>query len=124
MAVFPKVVALNFVLTFFLLNHANASEEIPAGDISLKDVPLFVEKARCIACHGLEEFRVGPPWKAISAMYSGRDRSAESLINYLAYKIRYGGAGVWGVTPMIEYEGITQEQAKIIAEWILRLEKK
>lgn len=123
MSIFTKIISTTFISIVFIANNVNASEEIPEGKIELDDVPVFIEKARCIACHGMEELRVGPPWMAISAMYSNQNKSKDSIINYMAYKIRYGGAGVWGVTPMIEYERITQDQAKVISEWILNLQK-
>lgn len=113
-------ILITFITLYFISIAAYSSEEIPKNDISLSDVPEFLDNARCIACHGMEEMRVGPPWNAISALYS--TKSEEQSVDYLSHKIRFGGGGVWGITPMIKYKDISTQQAETIARWILNLQ--
>ena len=94
-----------------------AASSIDDQDISLEQVPKFLDDARCIACHGAQEMRIGPPWLAIGARYQGADSVEKER---LAAKIRHGGAGNWGIVPMNSNTKVTPQQAAIIVEWLLQ----
>ncbi|MCF7202593.1 c-type cytochrome [Pseudomonas oligotrophica] len=74
---------------------------------------LYKSKA-CAACHAIDSKLVGPAYKDVAAKYAGQDGAAEML----AGKIKNGSQGVWGPIPMPP-NGVTDEEAKILAEWIL-----
>ncbi len=74
---------------------------------------LYKSKA-CAACHAIDSKLVGPSYKDVAAKYAGQDGAAEML----AGKIKNGSQGVWGPIPMPP-NGVTDEEAKILAEWIL-----
>lgn len=70
----------------------------------------------CNACHAPVEFRIGPPYQAVGVRWSN---DPEGRVQILAAKIRYGGAGAWGMVPMISNPKITPEEAEAISRWIL-----
>jgi len=85
------------------------------------DGPELVQQLRCYGCHALEETLLGPSYQAISRLHAGRK---DIMVDILAEKIIFGGAGNWGVVPMVPNEHVTPEQARTIARWILNLETK
>ncbi|WP_313305146.1 c-type cytochrome [Stutzerimonas balearica] len=74
---------------------------------------LYKSKA-CVACHAIDSKLVGPAYKEVAAMYAGQDGAVEML----AGKIKNGSQGVWGPVPMPP-NAVTEEEAKILAEWVL-----
>src|SRR5256885_12295191 len=52
----------------------------------------LVEGNDCLRCHGLVRHYVGPSFQQIAERYRAREDAAD----YLARKIREGGAGEWG----------------------------
>lgn len=77
----------------------------------------FFNAKGCNACHGVDDARIGPPFRVVAARYS---RSPEALDN-LGRKIRFGGAGSWGLVPMISYPNLSAEEIQAITRWILSL---
>lgn len=76
----------------------------------------------CNACHGAEEQRIGPSYQVVAMRYSGEYATdAVGLIEKLATKVRYGGAGAWGSVPMVSNPAISQAEAEAISRWILSL---
>ncbi|NPB06667.1 MAG: c-type cytochrome [Aquificae bacterium] len=91
--------------------------------------PLVKEKG-CISCHDLEASKAGPPFKVIAKEYKGKENAVETL----AKSIRSGSMMKWqglaekyGINITMAYmpaqHGVSEEEAKKIAEWILSLEK-
>jgi cytochrome c len=72
----------------------------------------------CNACHGVDEQRIGPAFTAVSARYHD---GAASKTDWLAEKIRWGGAGSWGQVPMISNRAVSPDEAHAMARWILGL---
>lgn len=70
----------------------------------------------CNSCHAASEYRIGPPYEAVGVRWAGQP---EGRVQILAAKIRYGGAGAWGMVPMISNPKITPEEAEAISRWIL-----
>ncbi len=68
----------------------------------------------CTACHGMTTKIIGPGFNEIAIKYQGRaDAHA-----YLAKKIKEGGQGVWGATPMPP-QALKEHDAGEIARWIV-----
>jgi len=83
-----------------------------------QDDGLALARARqCLACHQIDQKRVGPSFLLIRARFLG-DLAA---IPYLAQSIRQGGRGRWGVVPMPSQPQVNQAEAEKLAQWILRL---
>lgn len=73
-------------------------------------------KARnCMACHAAARKLVGPSYKDVAARYAGDGSAADRL----AGKIMHGSAGTWGAVPMPANPGVSEADAKRLAEWIL-----
>ena len=73
----------------------------------------------CFTCHRIDEKNIGPAWRDVAAKYAGQD----TAVKYLAHKIIYGGAGVWGQVPMAAHPTFTQEEAESVAKYVLLLKK-
>ena len=73
---------------------------------------------RCYACHEMDAVLLGPPFRAIAARHA---LQRDVMINVLAQKIVHGGAGNWGVVPMVPNEHVSLSEARTISEWILSL---
>ena len=98
------------------VNTAAAGTAAPAKPASeFAGIRELTNKAACLACHGLDKKLVGPGFNEIAAKYKGQDK-AES---YLAGKIKAGGQGVWGPTPMPP-SAVNEAEATRLAQWILK----
>jgi cytochrome c len=68
----------------------------------------------CTACHGVKNKIVGPGFNEIAAKHQGK----ADIESYLTDKIKSGGSGVYGATPMPPQPQLKDEDAKAIAKWI------
>jgi cytochrome c len=75
-----------------------------------KAVIALLNKYSCTACHGIDKKVVGPGFNEVAKKHAGK-------VDYLAGKIKAGGAGVWGPIPMPP-QTLPEADAKKIAEWI------
>jgi cytochrome c len=75
-----------------------------------KAVLALVQKHSCTACHAMDKKLVGPGFQEIAKKHAGKT-------DYLAGKIKAGGAGVWGAIPM-PAQALNEADAKVIAAWI------
>lgn len=79
----------------------------------------IIKKARCVACHAIDQKRVGPAYKDVAAKYKGQADAPAML----TAKVRNGGTGVWGQIPMPPNgtDKISDADLKAAVEWILKL---
>jgi cytochrome c len=75
----------------------------------------LMKRQACTACHGINNRIVGPGFNEVVAKHGSRV-DAET---YLTAKIKEGGVGVWGQVPMPAQPGLKDDEAKILAKWIL-----
>jgi cytochrome c len=87
-----------------MVGTAQASQELAQG-------------SGCMNCHMLDKKMVGPGLKDIAAKYKGDAGAATKL----AEKITKGSNGVWGPIPMPPNAGVSEANAKTLAQWILSL---
>jgi cytochrome c len=93
---------------------------IPASAIADElDGEALLNEKRCVACHDVSRNLLGPPYTAIAARHAARK---ETMIEVLAQKIIAGGAGNWGVVPMVPNEHVSLEEARAMSRWILDLQ--
>ncbi|QNP48510.1 c-type cytochrome [Diaphorobacter aerolatus] len=71
----------------------------------------ILEKNGCVACHGMEQKIVGPGFREIASKHAGQT-------DYLLGKIKNGGTGVWGNIPMPPQPGLSDDEAKSLANWL------
>nr|BAF34120.1 sulfite oxidase [Hydrogenophilus thermoluteolus] len=69
----------------------------------------------CTACHGIDKKIVGPAYKDVATKYAGKP----DAVDYLAQKIKNGGAGVWGNVPMPPHPALSEEELRSLAQWIV-----
>lgn len=93
-----------------------AAADDDAGD--LDGAALVIEK-RCVACHHDTQMLLGPPYRTIAARHAAQK---DIMLEVLAQKIILGGAGNWGVVPMVPNDHVTPDEARAIARWILDLQ--
>ena len=79
----------------------------------------IIKKARCVACHAVDQKRIGPAYKEVAAKYKGQ----ADAVAVLSAKVRAGGSGVWGQIPMTPNgpDKISDADLKTAIEWILKL---
>ena len=98
-----KAAAIGLVASgLFAAGSAFASEEL-------------FKKSNCMACHAIDQKRLGPSMKEVAVKYTGDGSAAEML----AKKIRAGGAGNWGEMPMPPQQQVSEADAKTLSEFIL-----
>lgn len=99
-------------------------EDKPADITQTKEYQEGVEAiARtpiCATCHLIEEKNVGPAWREVGNKYGGQD----TAFAYLVDKVRNGGSGVWGTTPMPANTAVPKEDIEKIVRYILLLKNK
>jgi cytochrome c len=72
-------------------------------------------KYTCSACHSADKKVVGPAWKDVATKYRG---DAEAT-GRLETKVRVGGSGIWGATPMPGYPTVPDADVKTLVAWVL-----
>lgn len=87
------------------------------ADAQLAAGKALVEGNDCLRCHGMVRHYVGPSFQQIAGRYRGREDAAD----YLARKIREGGAGEWGRAIMPRHPHIDTAQSLQMAAWLLSL---
>jgi cytochrome c len=102
-------------LTALTLLFAHAST-LQADEL---DGETLATEKRCVACHDLDRNLLGPSYEAIAARHSA---NREVMVEVLAQKIIIGGAGNWGIVPMVPNEHVTLDEARAISRWILNLQ--
>jgi len=109
---FREVVAAGLLLACVVLGAGvTASAQAPDGEA-------LAGTKRCYACHDTDNVLLGPSYRAIAARHA-RERNV--MTEVLAQKIIHGGAGNWGVVPMVPNEHVSLSEARAISEWILGL---
>ncbi len=101
-----RAVLIGMVAASALLLAANAQAD---ADLA--------KNSGCLNCHTVDTKLVGPSLKEIAAKYAGEDGASD----YLADKIKNGSNGVWGPVPMPPNAMVSDENAKVLADFILSL---
>lgn len=71
----------------------------------------------CMGCHAIDKKMVGPSYKEVATKYKGQGDAEAKL----AKKVKEGGTGVWGQTPMPPNSAVKDDDIKSIVKWILSL---
>ncbi len=109
---FRRILVARLLLGCVALGGAvTASAQAPDGEV-------LAGAKRCYACHDMDKVLLGPPFRAIAARHA---RERDVMTNVLVQKIIHGGAGNWGVVPMVPNEHVSFSEARAISEWILSL---
>lgn len=111
---------MNKQLQTILLPLFAAALFIATSPAQAADGEAIVKKARCVACHAVDQKRVGPAYKDVAAKYKGNAKAPAQLFD----KVRHGGSGNWGEVPMLAHpaDKISDDDLKAAIAWILALE--
>ena len=97
-----------------------ASTEAPAAGhqpAAASDGLARMRKSDCLACHGVEQASIGPAYVQVAQRYAGR----ADAVQHLMTKIVAGGGGVWGERVMPPHPGLSAEDTRAMASYILSL---
>jgi len=94
-----------------------ASFTAASGPLFAADAQELLKEKACLSCHTVDKKLVGPAYKDVAAKYRSR-KDAEA---YLVKKIKEGSTGVWGPIPMPPNGTVGDDDAKTLAEYILRV---
>ena len=75
----------------------------------------LAKKYACFACHSVDKKVVGPSYKEVAAKYR-TDKTAEAK---LVEKVKKGGTGVWGQTPMPPNGAVPDADLRALVKWVL-----
>ncbi|MCC5938823.1 MAG: cytochrome C [Lunatimonas sp.] len=76
---------------------------------------LRMENSDCYTCHEERNQMVGPSFQDIALKYEGN----KGVYPYLTQKIREGGAGVWGDTPMNPHPPLSDADIRPMLDYIM-----
>ena len=74
----------------------------------------LAQSSGCLGCHGTNAKIVGPGYNEVADKYRGKDVLAQ-----LTAKVKAGGEGVWGSTPMPAQSDVKEDDIKTLVSWIL-----
>ncbi len=100
----------NLFVTLTLIVAATISTLANANDALIK-------KYSCNACHSVDAKVLGPAFKEVAKSYAGKSDAQASLVK----TITSGSVGKWGSIPMPATSGISEEDAKALAAYVLSL---
>jgi cytochrome c len=89
---------------------AAAAPKAEASGVDPKAALALAQKNNCTACHAVDKKILGPSFQEIAKKHAGKT-------DYLAGKIKAGGAGVWGPIPM-PAQSLSDADAKTLASWL------
>ena len=79
----------------------------------------LMRKDGCAACHAIEKKLIGPPYVEVAAKYKADKDAVAKLVK----KVKEGGSGVWGPTPMPPNLTTPTADVNELVTWILSLKK-
>lgn len=81
------------------------------------DALALATSSGCMGCHQVEMKVVGPAYKEVAAKY----KSDAGAVDMLVGKVKTGGTGTWGQIPMPPNAHVSDENIRIIVEWVMTL---
>ena len=75
----------------------------------------LAQASGCMTCHALDKKVIGPSYKEVAEKYRN-DKQAEAN---LFQKVKAGGKGVWGETPMPPNAHVKDDDIKTLVRWVL-----
>ncbi len=107
---------IGFALIFALMLFSCESRE-EGAQVRYTNIKELVGIKGCPYCHDMRRDLLGPSFYKISERYSEKDKDK------LVKSILEGSMGKWGENSMPPQK-VTEEEARMIVDWILNLKKK
>ncbi|MCR2746777.1 c-type cytochrome [Limnobacter parvus] len=98
---------------------AQAGTEPSAPKVSMNSGESLFNANGCVACHGVDNKKLGPSVVAIANKY--KDKADARA--YLAQRIKAGSSGVWGDMPMPAQSHLSDEDLNALSDWFLSKRK-
>ena len=92
-----------------------AASVLAAGSAAANEK--LAQSSGCMTCHAIDKKVIGPSYKEVAAKYRS-DKNAEAN---LVKKVKAGGSGVWGATPMPPNAHVKEDDIKSIVHWVMSL---
>ncbi len=80
----------------------------------------LIDKNACLNCHAVDKKLVGPAFNDIAEKY----RARKDAVAYLSEKMIKGSSDVWGKIPMPAMPQLSEEDVKVMSEWIMKQPEK
>jgi cytochrome c len=94
---------------------AAAAPVVFAQGLDAKAAADLMDQYYCAGCHAVDNKMVGPAFRDVAKKYAGDATAPKQL----ALRVRRGGQGVWGTTPMPENDEIPDPELAALIAWIL-----
>ncbi len=108
----------NGSITYVTYFEEQPMQSPPSDDVSYDHRGRYwMEKSDCMTCHELDRYTVGPGFQEVAAKYPNE----KTAVEYLMKKIREGGSGAWGTTPMNAHPGLSERELRDMVNYILSL---
>lgn len=108
---------VDYLATYYNRDVAAPAAEAPAEASAVEDPAQKLLSANaCIACHAVDRRLIGPGFREVAQRYQGQNDAPEQL----AKKIREGGSGVWGPTPMPPHRHLADADLRVMVGWIMQ----
>src|SRR3954454_11540750 len=75
----------------------------------------LAQASGCMTCHAIDKKVIGPSYKEVAAKYRNDKGAEEALFK----KVKAGGKGVWGETPMPPNAHVKDEDIHALVKWVL-----
>ena len=82
---------------------------------AVRTAAVLMRELACSACHGVAERIVGPAFREVAKRYQGVATARQNLLT----RIRSGGSGIWGATPMPPQAQGSEADLATLVDWIL-----
>ena len=94
---------------------AAAAPVVFAQALDAQAADALMDHYYCAGCHAIDKKMVGPAFRDVAKKYAGDATAPKQL----ALRVRQGGQGVWGTTPMPENDEIPDPELAALIAWIL-----
>ena len=100
----------------FIISAVIAAGVLVSGSALASPGADLAKAKNCLACHAVDHKVVGPAYQDVAKKYAG-DKAAEAK---LIEKVKKGGSGVWGPTPMpANSPAVSDADIKTLVKWVL-----
>lgn len=86
-----------------------------AEEVDAKKALTIANNSDCLTCHAVTKKVIGPAYRDVASKYRGDDDAPNRLLQ----KVKNGGSGVWGKFAMPPHPNVSDQDLKVVVDWIL-----
>lgn len=106
---------MSMTFKHLVLAAAALTASVGAFAVDAAAAKALASKNACLACHAADKKLVGPSYKDVAAKHKGQ----ADAVAKVAARIKSGGSGMYGPVPMPAQPNLKDDEAKMLAEWVL-----